>query len=61
MTAEAAVDTVDAVADGGVDGGGADGEVEAGLVVREEFADQAPVGGDAGGAALVAARISVYV
>lgn len=61
VAAEAAVDTVDAVADGGVDGRGADGEIEAGLVVGEEFADESPIGGGAGGAALVAAGISVDV
>ena len=37
----------------------ADGEIVAGLVVSEEFADECPVGGGAGGAALVAAGIAI--
>lgn len=61
VAAEAAVDAVDAVADGGVYGGRADGEIVAGLVVGEEFADESPVGGGSGGAALVATGIAIDV
>ena len=61
MSAEAAVDAINAVADGRIDGGGANGDAEFAFPVSEEVADDDPIGSGGGGAFLMAAGVAVDV
>lgn len=57
--AETAVDAVDAVANGGIRRGCMNGWPVVGVEAIEEFADESPIGGGTGGAALIAAGIAI--